>query len=83
LIKEETGLKTRLGKVFGYEQYYSPHDKKDFVCLLFIADHISGEIKKSSEHELVGWYEMDALPRKMTPWVKKTVEKAVSFRGNN
>jgi 8-oxo-dGTP diphosphatase len=73
---EEAGIKVNLGIPFTIFKWYSDYEKVDKVSITYISTYKSGKLKKSSEHEIVEWYDLKNLPPKITPWVKDVIKKA-------
>ncbi len=52
----------------------------DKVSIAFLSEYSSGELKKSHEHELVDWFDIQNLPENLTVWVKNLVKKAINLK---
>lgn len=75
-IFEETGIVARVIKPIDVFYWYAKDEKMNKVSITYVAEYVSGEIKKSFEHEKIEWINTNKIPEHLTEWVKKTIKKA-------
>ena len=59
---------------------YTKEEKVHKVAINYIANYKSGKVKNSFEHEFAKWYDINKLPKEVTPWVVAAVKKADKIR---
>jgi 8-oxo-dGTP diphosphatase len=79
-ILEESGLKVKISSPFSIGYWYSNKEKVYKIAIDYVAEYKSGKVKKSDEHEIVEWQNINNIPKTITLWVRESITKAEKVR---
>jgi ADP-ribose pyrophosphatase YjhB (NUDIX family) len=77
---EETNVNIKLKNCYDCFYFFSKSENVDKVSLMFVSEYKNGKLKTSFEHESAKWYDINNLPKEITPWVLDTIQKAIKFK---